>query len=135
MVLSITTYDAEKHCHIVHAPSDSIIETDAPKDNQGKGDKFSPTDLMGAALGSCILTTMAIFFEKDGLVLKGAQAQVTKEMAANPRRIAKFSVQITFPKGIKTEFRTKLESVAHACPVHKSLHPSIEVPIEFIYPD
>ncbi len=135
MVLSTTTYDGEKHCHIIHAPSESQIETDAPKDNNGKGERFSATDLVGAALGACILTTIAIVFEKDGLNFKGAQAQVTKEMFSSPRRIAKLSVRITFPKGIPADFRPKIEKIAHACPVHKSLHPDIELPIEMIYPD
>ncbi len=135
MVLSTATYDGEKHCHIIHHTSQSQIETDAPKDNHGMGARFSPTDLLGAALGSCILTTMAIHFEKDGLALKGALAQVTKEMAANPRRITRLTVRIEFPKGIQAELRPKIELIAHSCPVHKSLHSTIEVPIEFVYPD
>ncbi len=135
MVLSTTTYDGEKHCRIIHEPSKSQIETDAPKDNNGKGEKFSPTDLLGAALGSCILTTIAIVFEKDGLDLTGAKAEVTKEMLASPRRIAKLNVRLHFPKGIDVQLRPKIEKIAHACPVHKSLHPDIEMPIECIYPD
>lgn len=135
MVLSTTTYDGEKHCHVVHQPSTSTLETDAPKDNYGKGEAFSPTDLLGAALGACILTTIAIVFEKEGLNFKGAQAEVSKQMLASPRRIAKLDVRITFPKGVSPEFREKIEKIAHACPVHKSLHPDIEIPMSFIYPD
>jgi putative redox protein len=135
MVLSTTTYQGEKHCDIVHAPSESQIQTDAPKDNQGRGQSFSPTDLVGAALGSCVLTTVAIHCEKDGLNLKGAKAEVSKEMVADPRRIAKLSVKLYLPKGISLELRPKLQQAALGCPVMKSLHPDIQSPIEFIYPD
>ena len=135
MILSTTTYQGEKHCDIVHAPSQTQIQTDAPKDNQGRGQSFSPTDLIGAALGSCILTTVAILCEKDGLNLKGARAEVTKEMAAAPRRIAKLGVKLFLPKGIALELRPKLQQAALECPVTKSIHPDIQNPIEFIYPD
>ena len=135
MVKSTTIYDGDKRCRITHDPSQSVIETDAPKDNNGKGSRFSPTDLMGAALGACIVTTIAIVFEKDGLNFKGATAHVTKEMSANPRRIAKLAVQITMPLGVPLDMRPKIEKIAHSCPVHKSLHPEMELPIEFIYPD
>ncbi len=135
MILSTTTYQGEKHCDIVHAPSQTQIQTDAPKDNQGRGQSFSPTDLIGAALGSCILTTVAILCEKDGLNLVGARAEVTKEMVSDPRRIAKLGVKLFLPKGIALELRPKLQQVALGCPVTKSIHPDIQNPIEFIYPD
>lgn len=135
MVLSTTTYEGEKHCRIVHEPSQSEIQTDAPKDNQGRGESFSPTDLVGSALGSCILTTVAILCEKDGLNLKGARAEVTKEMTSSPRRIAKLAVKLYLPKGVSPQLRPKLEQAALGCPVHKSIHPEIAAPIEFIYPD
>jgi len=135
MVKSVSVYQGEKHCEITHGPSQSKIETDAPVDNNGRGERFSPTDLMGAALGGCILTTMAIVAERDGVNLIGATAEVEKHMHTNPRRIARLPAKITMPKGIAKEYRRKLENAAHVCPVHASLREDIEAPIEFIYPD
>jgi len=129
------SYMGDKHCEITHGPSDSKIETDAPKDNQGRGEKFSPTDLMGAALGSCILTTMAIVAERDGIPFEGATAKVGKEMNPQPRRIARLATEIIMPKGLASDVRRKLEGAARACPVHKSLLPEIDAPIIFIYQD
>lgn len=130
-------YKGEKHCELTHGPSGSMIETDAPRDNNGRGEKFSPTDLMGAALGSCVLTTMAIMAEKDGgtVDLRGARARVIKEMNPNPRKIASLPVEVEMPRGIKPEDRKRLEAAAQTCPVHRSLHPDIKAPITFVYPD
>lgn len=135
MVQMSVTYKGQKHCELTHGPSQSVIETDAPKDNNGLGEKFSPTDLMGAALASCILTTMAMVAERDGLDMSGATAEVEKHMHVNPRRVARLPVKVTMPKGIPPDYRNKLKNVAEVCPVHKSLHPDIEAPIEIIYPD
>lgn len=133
MVKAVAVYQGEKHCEITHGPSKSVIETDAPVDNNGRGERFSPTDLMGAALATCTLTVMSIVAERDGVNMKGATAEVEKHMVQNPRRIGKLLVKITMPAGIPQEFRAKLENTAHTCPVHKSLHPDIEAPIEFIW--
>lgn len=135
MVQMSVTYQGQKHCELTHGPSQSKIETDAPKDNNGLGEKFSPTDLMGAALASCILTTMAIVAERDGIDMTGATAEVEKHMHTSPRRVARLPVKVTMPKGIPQDHRNKLKNVAEVCPVHKSLHPDIEAPIEIIYPD
>lgn len=135
MVEMSIVYSGEKHCEITHGPSKSKIETDAPRDNQGRGERFSPTDLVGAALASCVLTTMAIFAEKDGVELKGATATFKKEMSLNPRRIASLPMEIHMPKGLSKEIRAKLEGFAHACPVKRSLHPEIATDMHFIYPD
>ncbi len=128
-----SVYQGQLHCEITHGPSNSKIETDAPKDNQGKGERFSPTDLVGAALASCILTTMAIVAERDGVSIEGARAEFQKEMNPQPRRIASLSVQITLPAAVSPEYRSKLEHAAHACPVHKSLHPDVKIPLSFTY--
>jgi putative redox protein len=133
MVKMLVTYQGQKHCQLIHEPSSSEIETDAPKDNQGKGERFSPTDLMGAALGSCILTTMAMVAERDGISIDGATAEVVKEMVANPRRIGVLRVTIHLPAKLTESQRKKLEEVAHHCPVHQSLHPDIQVPLAFSY--
>lgn len=133
MVKMIASYQGEKHCSLIHIPSGSEIETDAPKDNQGKGEKFSPTDLMGAALASCILTTMAMVAERDGVSLIGAKAEVVKEMITSPRRIGSLKTEITLPASISSDYRAKLERAAHLCPVHQSLHPEIDKTLTFIY--
>src|SRR4051812_19221357 len=88
MVKMSALYQGEKHCELTHEPSHTHIETDAPRDNQGKGERFSPTDLMGAAYMSCILTTMAIVAERDGVSIVGARAELGKEMVPEPRRVA-----------------------------------------------
>jgi len=133
MVKMNVLYKGGLHCELKHEPSGSEIETDAPKDNQGRGERFSPTDLMGAALGSCILTTMAIVAERDGIKFEGARAQTEKEMIREPRRIGSLRTRITLPVSIAPESRKKLENAAHHCPVHKSLHPDIDASITFVY--
>jgi putative redox protein len=133
MVKVTATYEGEKHCEIIHDPSQSKIATDAPKDNNGKGELFSPTDLIAASTGSCILTTMAIMAEKDGVDIKGSYATVIKEMIANPRRIGKLTVNIYLPKNIDPAYRQKLENAGASCPVKKSLHPDLEMPLQFHY--
>lgn len=135
MVEMSVVYLGEKHCELTHGPSQSKIETDAPKDNNGRGENFSPTDLVGAALASCVLTTMAIMAEKDGLSIKGASARVTKEMQASPRQIARLPVTVDMPAGLSATDRKRLEAAAHTCPVHRSLSPSVQAPITFNYPD
>lgn len=135
MVEMNVVYQGEKHCELTHGPSGSKIETDAPRDNMGRGERFSPTDLMGAALASCALTTMAIVAEREALPvdLTGARARVIKEMNANPRRVARLPLEITLPKGIPMEHRARIEAAAEGCPVKKSLAAEIETPIRFVY--
>jgi uncharacterized OsmC-like protein len=133
MVKSEAIYVGELHCELTHGPSGSKIATDAPKDNNGRGEKYSPTDLVGAALISCILTTMAMVCERDHQPIKGARAEVEKEMQATPRKIAALRVTITLSNAIPEEYRKKLEHIAHTCPVHRSLSSEIQIPIKFIY--
>ncbi|HWU45031.1 MAG TPA: OsmC family protein [Bdellovibrio sp.] len=133
MVKMSTVYQGEKHCESTHGPSQAHLVTDAPKDNNGKGEAFSPTDLVGVALGTCMLTTMAIHCEKDGVSIKGAEATIEKEMVSNPRRIAKLTIVINLPKNIPTDYRPKLESFALNCPVKISLHPDLQLPVSFKY--
>lgn len=133
MVKMSVQYQGQLHCELTHGPSGSRIQTDAPKDNQGKGENFSPTDLVGAALASCILTTMAIVADRDGVSLAGATAEVSKEMIPTPRRIGELPVTLTLPASIPAEYRKKLETAAHLCPVSKSLHPDVKTPLEFRY--
>jgi putative redox protein len=133
MVKSTTVYQGHLHCELTHEPSGSKIETDAPKDNAGKGERFSPTDLVGAALASCVLTTIAIVGARDGLTFEGAKAEVEKEMADKPRRIAGLYLNISLPKSLTVNQRRKYEEVAHHCPVHRSLHPDMKIPMKFTY--
>ena len=133
MVKMTGIYTAQKHCTVTHEPSGSIIETDAPKDNQGRGEKFSPTDLMGAALGTCILTTLAIVAEKDNINVQGSKFSVTKVMASNPRRIESLKIAIEVPNSIPENYREKIETTANNCPVKKSLHPDLLATIEISY--
>jgi putative redox protein len=134
MVEMKVIYVGKLHCDLEHGPSKKHIETDAPKDNNGLGEAFSPTDLVGAALGSCILTTLAISAEREGLVLKGSEARVQKEMVTAPhRRIGRFIVDIKLPKTLDEIHRKKFEHIAATCPVHRSLHPETLIEMNFAY--
>ena len=134
MVKMIVGYTGQLHCELTHEPSGSRIETDAPKDNMGRGERFSPTDLVGAALASCVLTTMGIVAQRDGVNIEGAQAAVQKEMVSQPtRRIGALPVQVTLPAALPAEYRKKMENAALACPVKKSLHPDVRVEFSFSY--
>ncbi len=133
MVKMSGIYQGQFHCNLVHEPSHSEIATDAPKDNQGKGELFSPTDLLGAALVSCVLTTIAIVAERDGVSVQGARAELEKEMNPKPRRVRSLRTKITLPAAIPVEYRSKLEHVALHCPVHASLHPDVDAALSFEY--
>lgn len=135
MVQMSIRYTGEKNCEVTHGPSGTKISTDAPVDNGGKGEAFSPTDLVGAALATCVVTTMAIVAERHGIAFGTATATVTKEMTAAPRKIASLPVIVKMPKGIEAKDRILLEKAAHTCPVHRSLHPDVQAPISFVYPD
>ena len=112
------------------------LETDAPRDNQGRGESFSPTDLVATALGSCMLTIMGIQARKQGWALEGASVDVEKHMTVRPpRRIERLVLQFTMPSGLPIDARGPLEEVAHTCPVCHSIHPDIEVDVRFRWPD
>jgi putative redox protein len=134
MVAIQLEYEGDLHCRAVHGPSKTVLTTDAPKDNQGRGESFSPTDLVATALGSCILTMMGMMARTLNLDLAGTTATVEKEMASTPpRMIQRLSVKIRVPQAVSDENRQKMERAAHTCPVHRSLHPDIEKPIDFIW--
>ena len=127
-------YEGELHCTLTHGPSGTEITTDAPRDNRGKGAAFSPTDLVGAALGSCMLTTMGIVARERGWDIAGATAHVEKEMGSTPRRhIAKLAVSIGMPKELDPAAREVLEETARTCPVASSIGNLIEVDLGFTY--
>jgi putative redox protein len=132
MVKIDITYQGQLLCEAVHGPSGTKLATDAPKDNHGKGESFSPTDLVATALGSCMLTIMGIVAQRHDISLEGATVSVVKEMAASPvRRIGRLAVEIRVPGHVADEQRKLLENAARTCPVHKSLHPDVEIPVTF----
>ena len=124
MVTLTTTYEGGLRCRAVHGPSGTTLVTDAPVDNHGKGESFSPTDLVATALGACMMTIMGIVAERHGLDLAGMTAETVKEMTTEPpRRIASLRTRLTIPLPADHPQRQLLEQAAHTCPVHKSLHP------------
>ena len=127
-------YEGQLRCVSTHGPSGSKIETDAPKDNMGKGEAFSPTDLVATALGTCMLTTIAISAGRHGISVEGMTAHVTKEMVTAPaRRIGRLGVQITVPTKLSPEDEHRVRNAALSCPVHKSLHPDVQIPVTFFW--
>ena len=133
MVKITGEYQGDLHCLAAHDPSGSTLITDAPRDNQGRGEAFSPTDLVATALGTCMATTMAIAARQNGLELRGLKFEVIKEMAIEgPRRIKRLTTHVWVPLPKASAPASFLENVAHNCPVHKSLDQSMEKPIVFI---
>jgi putative redox protein len=127
-------YDGDLECSLTHGPSGDRMRTDAPVDNRGRGRRFSPTDLVGAAMGSCTLTVMGIVARDRGWDMSGARARVVKEMGADPRRhIAKLSVEITLPATLDAKARTVLERTAETCPVQASMGPLTKIELSFKY--
>ena len=131
MVKSTGTYTGGFNSQLTHGPSGKVIETDAPKDNHGRGEAFSPTDLLAASLGSCMVTTMAIAAKnKLGFDIPGVRWEARKEMSTDaPRRIVCVSVEIWLPFPRSKDPEGILEKAALNCPVHQSLHPSVEQPL------
>lgn len=126
------TYEGNLRTRAVHEESGAVIETDAPKDNHGKGELFSPTDLVAVSLGTCVMTLMGIHAERLKVDLKGLRATVEKEMSKTPpRRVARMVIHIYCPKTFDAEITTKLEQAGIGCPVKYSLNPDIQQ--EFIF--
>jgi len=133
MVQISINYTGNLHCDAKHGPSGSVIATDAPADNQGKGEAFSPTDLVATALGTCIATTMAIVAERHQVELKGMPVQVAKEMVSDPRRIGRLTTEVHVPLPADHPQRALLEKTALGCPVHRSLAAKMERPTTFFW--
>lgn len=132
MVQVNIAYQGELRCEAVHQPSGTVIQTDAPKDNHGKGESFSPTDLLATALGTCMMTLMGIAARNLQLDLSGSTVVVNKEMVAQPtRRVGALHVVITVPVPVSEEQKQKLRTAAMTCPVHQSLHPDVKIPVDF----
>lgn len=127
-------YQGDLRCECTHLQSGSIIETDAPTDNRGKGERFSPTDSVCVAFATCIITTMGIRAQDMGIELKGTQLEVTKHMLSEPRRIGKIEVTLHFPNiAISDHDKMVLEKIGRNCPVQKSLHPDLITEVNFIW--
>ena len=121
-------YKGELHCEAQHGPSQTIIETDAPVDNQGRGEAFSPTDLVATALGTCMATIMGIVARQEEVDLVGLRIRVGKEMSADlPRRVSKLAVVCEMPIAENHPSAAALQRAALGCPVNHSIHPDIEV--------
>ena len=134
MVHLSSVYEGGLRCRATHAPSGTSLVTDAPVDNHGKGESFSPTDLVATALGACMMTIMGIVAERHGVNLVGMTAETVKEMTKEPpRRIASLRTRLTIPLPADHPQRAALEQAVHTCPVHKSLHPEIDAAIEFVW--
>jgi putative redox protein len=126
-------YLGEKRVEMIHGPSKAKIITDAPIDNHGKGESFSPTDLVASALGTCMLTVMGIYAEARNIDLTGSTFNVKKNMQQSPRKISSLPITLHLPKSISEVEREKLVIVAKTCPVKASLNPDIEILIDFIF--
>lgn len=127
-----TMYLGELRTENEHLQSGNKVVTDAPTDNQGKGEFFSPTDMLATALGSCILTIMGIKARDNGIDIEGTEVEVTKIMASDPRRVAEVVIDFSFPKkGFTNTEKQLVESVAGTSPVPLSLHPDLKQTIKF----
>jgi len=132
MVEMTLVYEGGLHARAMHGPSGAAIETDAPVDNQGKGEAFSPTDLLATSLVSCMLTTMAIVGEREGWKLDGARARVEKHMELEPRRrVGRLVVELELPVDLTEVAQRRLEEVARGCPVAASIHPETRIDLTF----
>jgi uncharacterized OsmC-like protein len=132
MVQITVRYEGDLRCRAVHGPSGTQLSSDAPLDNQGRGESFSPTDLVATALGTCMLTVMGIAAKRNGWDLAGAEVRIEKSMVNEPvRRIGKLAATFEIPGVFGAEARRTLERAALTCPVQFCLHPDIEVPVEF----
>lgn len=129
-----TTYLGDLRTEATHLQSGTKILTDAPTDNQGRGEAFSPTDLLATALGSCMLTIMGIGARTHGFSIDGTQVEITKVMGTAPRRVVEIVVELTFPSSYSDKHRRVIEVSAKECPVASSLHPDLKQTLIFHYP-
>jgi uncharacterized OsmC-like protein len=127
-------YLGDLRCEATHGPSQTTLLTDAPVDNHGRGESFSPTDLVATALGTCIVTTMGIYAQRHEIDLRGTKVTVQKEMTSVPtRRIARLPAELDIPLPPAHPERETLERIARNCPVYQSLHPDIETPLSITW--
>lgn len=127
------TYTGDLRTRAVHLQSSEELITDAPKDNNGLGQAFSPTDLVATGVGSCMLTVMGIKARDLGVKLEGSEVAITKIMASGPRRISALKIQVSLPKNVEDKDRIILERTANTCPVIESIHPEITKEISYLW--
>jgi len=128
------SYEGDLRCKATHGPSKTTLITDPPVDNEGRGESFSPTDLVATALGTCMLTIMGIAAKRHEIDMRGAAVNVKKEMTPQPtRRIGQLTVQISVPGDISEDNQRRLKAAAMTCPVHRSLHPDVRIPVTFVW--
>ena len=136
MVEMTGEYLGELRCVLKHSPSGTKIETDAPADNHGKAERFSPTDLIGASLMACTTTTLGILTREKNWKLTGIKMRVEKHMSTDtPRRIVKLPLEIWMPIALGPEDRSTVERIVKNCPVYQSIHPDIETPVTIYWPE
>ena len=133
MSTSKVTYLGELRTESEHLRSGNTYITDAPVDNNGKGEAFSPTDTVATGLANCMITVMGIKARDLEVVLTGSTALVTKVMASNPRRIAKITVELSLPSGVSEKHQKILENTGNTCPVMQSLHPDIDQDVQYLW--
>lgn len=130
-MMASVIYQGSLRCSCTHLQSATVIETDAPTDNRGKGERFSPTDLLCVSLATCMVTTMGIRASDMQVNLDGTTISITKYMLSNPRRIGKIGIELQLPEGISSENQSILQKIGDNCPVMKSIHPDIELVISY----
>ena len=128
-------YEGNLRTSAIHLQSGNRIITDAPSDNEGRGEAFSPTDLVASALGSCILTILGILSERNRINIKGARCKITKVMDKSPRKISKIVVDIIFPEKLSPKNQKLMQQAVMSCPVHRSLNSDMLKDIIFHYPE
>ena len=134
MTTSTSKYSGELRTHSVHTQSGETYITDAPTDNEGKGEAFSPTDIVATSLANCMMTIMGIVSKRKGLIIEGTEAKIDKFMGTDPRRITEIKIDFYFPLNFSEDERKLLEKSALNCPVAKSLSSDLKQNIEFHYP-
>ncbi len=136
MVRIRVRYEGDLRCTAVHGPSDATLATDAPKDNEGKGATFSPTDLLATSLLTCMLTIMGIYAKRHHLDITSLEAEVDKIMTDDlPRRVSRLVLDIRLPRGLDSRHREGLRKAAETCPVRLSLHPDIQLDVRITTQD
>lgn len=134
MPTSTSTYSGDLRTQSIHTQSGETYITDAPTDNEGRGNAFSPTDIVASALANCMLTIMGIVSKRKGLALEGTEAKIDKFMGTEPRRITEIKIDFYFPLNFSKDERKLLEKAALNCPVAKSLSSEMKQNIQFHYP-
>ncbi len=129
--MSSIIYQGELRCSCTHLQSQTVIETDAPTDNRGKGARFSPTDLLCVSLATCMITTMGIRAADMQIDLSGSKLEVTKHMLSEPRRVGKVEINLLLPGNLEEKDRMILQKIGDNCPVMKSIHPDLQVEVTY----